>query len=105
MMQKNRKRVNSRLGGVVVVFAALLFMAAVTAGQAAPDPQVKGQAEQKATAGQQLCPATPGAKQCQVVIDCPPIKSQGQTVCQATIDCPDTKAPVKDSKKKSKNPD
>jgi hypothetical protein len=52
---------------------------------------------------QQMCPPkTPAptceASTCKVVIDCPAIKSPGQTTCQATIDCP--AKPEKGKKKK-----
>jgi hypothetical protein len=101
LMQKMRKWVHTRLGAFVGVPAGLLFLAAVTMGQAATEPQ-KGKAVEQSTQGQQICPATPGAGPCKVVLDCPPIQSPGKTTCQATIDCPGTKEPVK-TKKKSKS--
>ena len=85
------------------VAAAALFLAAVTVGHAATEPQVKGKAEEKPAPGQQLCPATPGAAVCQVKIECPPIKAPGETVCKATVDCPEPQKPVK-PKKKTKSP-
>ncbi len=97
-MQKMHKLVNTWLGTLVGVTAGLLFLAAVTVGHAATEPQ-KGKAVEQSTQGQQLCPATPGAGPCKVVLDCPPIKSPGKTTCQATIDCPGTKQPVKGKKK------
>ncbi len=78
------------------VAAGLLFLAMVTVGQAASEPQKAGKGEQKPTQGQQLCPP-PGTKgQCLVQIDCPAVKAPGKTVCQATIDCP----PVPEKKQK-----
>jgi hypothetical protein len=97
-MQKTREWVNTWLGAFVGVSAGVLFMAAVTLGYAAPEPQ-KGKAVEQSTQGQQLCPATPGAGTCKVVLDCPPIKTPGKTTCQATVDCPPAKQPVKPKKK------
>jgi hypothetical protein len=100
-MQKVRKWLNTRIGTCVGVTAGLLFMAAVTVAHA--DTETKqGKAIQQPTQGQQLCPATPGAGQCKIVLDCPAVKVPGKTTCQATIDCPGTKQPVK-TKKKSKS--
>ena len=96
-MQKMRKWVNTWLGACVGVTAGLLFLAAVTVGHAATEAQ-KGKAVEKPAQGQQLCPATPGAGPCKVVIDCPTIKAPGKTTCKATIDCPGQK-PVKTKKK------
>ena len=59
------------------VTAGLVFLAAVTVGQAATEPQ-KGKAVQQPTQGQQLCPATPGAGECKVVLDCPGGKATGK---------------------------
>lgn len=98
MMQNMRKWINTRLGASVGVAAAVLFLATVTAGYAT-EAKVKGKAEEKATQGQQLCPATPGAGPCQVKIECPPLKAPGQTVCKATVDCPPVEKPVKAKKK------
>lgn len=70
------------------VFAGLLFLAMVAVGHAATEPPKPGKVEQKATQGQQTCPAPGTEGQCQARIDCPAIKAPGQTVCQATIDCP-----------------
>ncbi len=98
MMQNLRKWIDTRLGASVGVAAAVLFLATVTMSFAT-EPQVKGKAEEKATQGQQLCPATPGAGVCQVKIECPPIKAPGQTVCKATVDCPAPQKPVKAKKK------
>ena len=93
-MQKMRKWMNTWLGTFVGVIAGLLFLAAVTVDHAAAEPKA-GKAVQQPTEGQQLCPATPGAGTCKVVLDCPPIKTPGKTTCQANIDCPGTKQPVK----------
>jgi hypothetical protein len=98
MMQNMRKWINTRLGASVGVIAAVLFLATVTAGYAT-EAKVKGKAEEKATQGQQLCPATPGSGVCQVKIECPPIKAPGQTVCKATVDCPPPGKPAKTKKK------
>jgi hypothetical protein len=100
-MQKMRKWVNAWLGACVGVTAGLFFLAAVTVGHTAAEPQ-KAKAVQQPAQGQQLCPANPGAEGCKVVLDCPPIKSPGKTTCEATIDCPETKQPVK-TKKKTKS--
>ncbi|MFA4902364.1 MAG: hypothetical protein WC600_06420 [Desulfobaccales bacterium] len=100
-MQKMRKWVNTWLGACVGGTAGLLFMAAVTVGHAAAEPK-KGKAVEQPAQGQQLCPATPGAEACKVVLDCPPIKSPGKTTCEAIIDCPGPKEPVK-TKKKTKS--
>jgi hypothetical protein len=97
-MQKMRNWVNTWLGACVGVTAGLLFLAAVTVGHAAAEPQ-KGKAVQHPVQGQQLCPATPGAEACQVVLDCPTLKTPGKTICEATIDCPGPKEPVKAKKK------
>jgi hypothetical protein len=92
-MRKTREWVNNCLGVFVVVSVGVVFLATVTLSQAASVPQ-KGKAVEQPTQGQQLCPATPGAGPCKVVLDCPPIKTPGKTTCQATIDCPGTKQPV-----------
>jgi hypothetical protein len=97
-MQRRRTWVNNWLGVFVGVTAGLLFLVAVTVGHAAPEPK-QGKAVQQPTQGQQLCPSTPGAGPCQVVLDCPPVKAPGKTTCQATIDCPGTKQPVNTGKK------
>ncbi len=83
-MGNMRKLINYWL----VVAAGLLFLAMVTVGQAATEPPKTGQAEQQPTQGQQMCPAPGAPGQCQVRIDCPPVKAPGKTVCRATIDCP-----------------
>jgi hypothetical protein len=93
-MQKMRKRVNTWLG----VTAGLFFLAAVTVGHAAAEPQ-KGKAVQQPAQGQQLCPATAAGEACKIVLDCPTITAPGKTTCEATIDCPGTKQPVKTKKK------
>ena len=98
-MQNMRKWINTRLEAFVGVAVALLFLATVTVGYAAPEAKIKGQPEEKPTQGQQLCPATPGTGVCQVKIECPPIQAPGQTVCKATIDCPGPQKPVKPKKK------
>ncbi|MFA5111517.1 MAG: hypothetical protein WC443_08940 [Desulfobaccales bacterium] len=95
-----RKWANTWLGASVGLAAGLLLMAAVSVGQAAGEPQVKGKTVEQPAQGQQVCPSTPGGT-CQVNIECPPIKAPGQTTCQATIDCPPAKQPAK-AKKKSK---
>lgn len=97
-MQKMRNWVNTWLGASVGVTAGLLFLAAVTVGHAAAEPQ-KGKAVQQPAQGQQLCPATPGTGTCKIVLDCPPVKAPGKTTCQATIDCPEIKQPAKTQKK------
>jgi hypothetical protein len=97
MMQNMRKWMHNQLGASVGVAVALLFLATVTVGHAAPEP--KGKAEEKPAQGQQLCPATPSTGVCQVKIECPPIKAPGQTVCKATVDCPPVEKPVKPKKK------
>jgi hypothetical protein len=97
-MQKMRKWVNTRLGACVGLIAGLVFLAAVTVSQAATEVQ-KGKTVEQPTQGQQLCPATPGAGPCKVVIDCPPGKSPGETTCKPTIDCPGTKQPATTKKK------
>jgi hypothetical protein len=97
-MQKMRKWVNTWLGTCMGVTAGLLFLTAVTVGHAATEPQ-KEKAVQQSTQGQQLCPATPGARPCKVVLDCPPVMVPGKTTCRTTIDCPETKQPVKTKKK------
>jgi len=78
------------------VSAGLLFLAMVAVGHAATEPPKTGKVEQKATQGQQMCPAPGPQGQCQVQIDCPGLKVPGKTVCQATIDCP---APPKKKEK------
>jgi hypothetical protein len=98
MMQKMQKWGSNWLGAFVGVTGGLLFLAAVTVGYAATEPQ-KGKAVVQSIQGQQLCPATPGAGPCKVVIDCPPVKAPGKATCQATIDCPGTRQPVKTKKK------
>jgi hypothetical protein len=97
-MQKMWKWVNTWLGGWVGVTAGLFFLAAVTVGHAAAEPQ-KAKAVQQPAQGQQLCPATPGAGPCKVILDCPTLKTPGKTTCEATIDCPEPKQPVKTKKK------
>ena len=97
-MQKMRKWVNTWLGAFVGNSAGLFFLTAVTVGHAATEPK-KGKAVEQSTQGQQLCPATPGAGPCKIVLDCPPVKSPGKTTCQASIDCPGTKQPVETKKK------
>ena len=97
-MENMRKWLNTRLGGLVGVAVAVLFLATMTAAYAA-DPQVKGKAEEKPAPGQQLCPATPSSSVCQVKIECPPIKAPGETVCKATVDCPEPQKPAKPKKK------
>ena len=77
MIQKMRKWVNTWLGACVGVTAGLVFLAAVTVGPAAAEPQ-KGKAVEQSTQGQQLCPATPGAGPCKVVLDCPAGKTPGK---------------------------
>jgi hypothetical protein len=101
-MQEMRKWVSSWLGTLVGVTAGLLFLAAVTVGHAATESKKPDKAAQEAIQGQQLCPGTPGAGTCKVVLDRPSLKLPGKTVCQATIDCPGTKQPVK-PKEKSKS--
>ena len=87
-METMWKLANFRTGAWLGVALGLLLLAMVTVGQAASEPAKKGVGEQKPIQGQQLCPP-PGAQgQCQVQIDCPPMKAPGQTTCQATIDCP-----------------
>ncbi len=98
-MQNMRKWLNSRLGGLLGLAVAVLFLATVTGAYAA-EP-VKGKAEEKPAPGQQLCPATPSSGVCQMKIECPPIKAPGETTCKATVDCPEPKKPAK-PKKKSK---
>ena len=98
-MRKRRNWINSRLGAAVGLAAGLLLLAAVTVGQAAAEPRVKGQAVEKSVQGQQLCPATPGTSVCQVILDCPAIQAPGKTVCKATIDCPPPKQAGKQQKK------
>ena len=93
MIQKKRKWVNTWLGACVGVTAGLVFLAAVTVGPAAAEPQ-KGKAVEQSTQGQQLCPAIPGAGPCKIVLDCPAGKTPGKAACQPTIDCPGTKQPV-----------
>jgi hypothetical protein len=88
MMEKIRRIISSRLGASMAGAAGLLFLAMVTVSQAANEPPKTGTGEQKPTQSQQMCPA-PGAKgKCQVQIECPALKTPGQTVCKATIDCP-----------------
>lgn len=96
-MQKMRKWVHTWLGASVGLTAGLLFLTAVTAVHAT-EPQ-KAKAVQQPAQGQQLCPATPGAGPCKVVLDCPTVKSPGKTTCEATIDCPGTKQPVQPKQK------
>jgi hypothetical protein len=86
-MGKMRRLINSRMGAWMGGGAGLLFLAMVTVGHAATEPPKTGQGEQKPAQGQHLCPP-PGAQQCQVRIDCPPVKAPGKTVCRATFDCP-----------------
>lgn len=97
-MRNQRTWVHPWLEAFVGVTAGLLFLAAVTVGHAATEPQ-KSKAVQQPAPGQQLCPATPGADACKVVLDCPPGKVPGKDVCQTTVDCPDFKAPAKTQKK------
>jgi hypothetical protein len=97
-MHNLRKWVHPWLGALVRVAAGLLFLVAVTVSQAAAEP-TKGQAVEKPVQGQQLCPATPGAGPCKVVLDCPAVKAPGKTTCKVTIDCPPVKQPVKPKKK------
>jgi hypothetical protein len=97
MMQNMRKWMNTRLGGLVGLAAAVLFLAMMTVGHAA-EPKVKGKAVEKPAPGQQLCPATP-ASICKIKIECPPIQAPGQTTCKATIDCPEPQKPAKPKKK------
>jgi hypothetical protein len=95
IMPNLRKRVYTWLGITVAVAAGLLFLAPVTVSSAAT---TKGQAVEKPVQGQQLCPATPGAGPCKVILDCPAIRAPGKTSCQATIDCPPVKQPAKPKK-------
>jgi hypothetical protein len=99
MMQKIRNWLSCRRGALVGAAAGLLWLAVVTLGQAATEPQGKGQGIEKPVQGQQLCPATPGAGVCQIKVECPPIEAPGKTACRATIDCPGVKQPVKPKKK------
>jgi hypothetical protein len=96
IMPNLRKWVYTWLGVTVAAAAGLLFLVTVTASYAAG---AKGQAIENPVQGQQLCPATPGAGPCKVVLDCPAIKAPGKTTCQATIDCPPVKQPAKQKKK------
>ncbi len=97
MMQNLRKWAHTWLRAPVGVAAGLLCLATVTVSQAATELP-KGQAVEKPVQGQQLCPATPGAGPCKVVLDCPAVQAPGKTTCKATIDCPPVK-PVKPKKK------
>ncbi|MGB8990622.1 MAG: hypothetical protein WCD80_01055 [Desulfobaccales bacterium] len=96
-MHNLSKWAHTWLGALAGVAAGLLCLVSVTVSQAATEP-LKGQAVEKPVQGQQLCPATPGAGPCKVVLDCPAVKAPGKTTCQATIDCPPVK-PVKPKKK------
>ncbi len=87
-MGKIRILINSWLGPWMGVSAGMLFLAMVAVGHAATEPPKTAKGEQKPAQGQQVCPAPGAPGQCQVVIDCPAIKTPGKTVCQATIDCP-----------------
>ena len=98
LMQKMRKWVNNWLAASVGLIAGLLLLATVTACHAAAEPQ-KGKMVEQPVQGQQLCPATPGAGPCKIVLDCPSVKAPGKTTCEATIDCPGTKQPVKTKNK------
>ena len=97
MMHNLRKWAHTWLGASVGVAAGLLCLVTVTVSQAATEPP-KGQAVEKPVQGQQLCPATPGAGPCKVVLDCPAVQAPGKTTCRATIDCPPVKQPVKQKK-------
>ncbi len=89
-MKKMRKWANSCLQ--IGVAAGILILAVVAGGQAIADSQGKEKAIEKQVQGQQQsCPSPPGEAQCQVNIDCPPIKPPGETTCQAGIDCPPAK--------------
>ena len=92
-MHNLRKWAHTRLGALVGAAAGLLCLVTVTVSHAAAEP-TKGQAMEKPVQGQQLCPATPGAGPCQVVLDCPAVQAPGKTTCKATIDCPPVKQPV-----------
>jgi hypothetical protein len=102
-VQNTRKWLTSWLGTLLGVTAGLLFLAAVTVGQAATEANQPGQAVQVTIQGQQLCPGTPGAGPCKIVIDCPSIKTPGKAVCQTTIDCP-AKQTTKSQKKTESKP-
>ena len=102
-MHNMRKWVNSRLGALLGVTAGLLFLAAVTVGHAATEAKTPGKAVQQPTQGQQLCPGTPGAGTCKVVLDCPAIKTPGKTTCQAAIDCPGPQKQPAKAKENSKS--
>jgi hypothetical protein len=102
-MYKTRKCLNSWLGVLIGVTAGLLFLTAVTVGQAATEAKKPGTPVQLTIQGQQLCPGTPGAGPCKIVIDCPSIKAPGETVCRATIDCP-AKQTTKPQKKTESKP-
>ncbi len=77
----------------LVIAMAVVALVAITVGQAAGEG--KGTGDKKEVAGQQLCPATPGAGTCQVNGGCCPSQTPGETACQATTDCPPAKPPVK----------
>jgi hypothetical protein len=102
MMHKIRNWLNTGVGALMGVTVGLLFLIGVSAGYAATEEKI-GKPVEQPVQGQQICPATPGKATCQVVLDCPPIKSPGQTTCQAKIDCPATKQPVKTKKKQKTN--
>jgi len=103
-MQKTRKWLNSWQGALMGVTAGLLLLAAVTVGHAATKAKT-GQPVAEPAQGQLLCPATPGAAPCKIILDCPSIKSPGKTVCKAVIDCPGPKTtkPQKKTESKSKS--
>jgi hypothetical protein len=97
MMANMQKIAKSRPLTWMGAVLGLLIMVMPALGQTAAQPKKTGIEEVKPLAGQQMCPpVTKG--QCQMRIDCPPIKAPGKTVCQATIDCP----PVKEKKQEKK---
>jgi hypothetical protein len=102
-MHKTRKWLNSWPGTLIGLTAGLWFLAAVTVGHAATQANKPGQPVQLTIQGQQLCPGTPGAGPCKILIDCPSLKTPGKTVSQATIDCPPQQA-TKPQKKTESGP-
>jgi|GEM_PF-807879 len=90
MLKKIRNVASSRLGACTGAILGLLLMAMLTMAQVPVKPK-QGECEQKPVQGQQVCPCPTAQSQCQVHIDCPPVKAPGKTVCQATIDCPPAK--------------
>jgi hypothetical protein len=89
MKHHNKKR--RWVVSAVMLAVCFSLMAAMTMAQAFAVEKTYKCAEP--SQAQQMCPPkTPAGTceigSCKVAIDCPPIKTPGQTTCQATIDCP-----------------